>query len=522
MSTDDAANVGTSTAGTANTGTAKVAVDTLSSGAKPMTVGALASILPGAVVIGDASITVDHITHDSRQARVGTLFACVPGSVVDGHDFAAQAIGNGGSALLVERVLDNDEESSERFRHVPQIVVGDARREMGVAAAALHGHPSRKLRVIGVTGTNGKTSVVGLIEQIVAHASIPVKMLGTLTGPRTTPEAPDLQATLADVAAHGGDVVAMEVSSHALALHRVAGTEFSLGVFTNLGQDHLDFHGDLQRYEQAKAELFSSRYIKTAIINTDDPAGLRIAARCDVPVRPFGLADATNLHIDGRVSTFTWEGHEIELRLPGTHNVLNALAAALVCVELGIETADIAEALRNAVAVPGRFEMVDVGQPFGVVVDYAHKPEALHAVITACRQIVGFHPDDTTGEVVVVFGCGGDRDPFKRPLMGAIAAHNADHTILTSDNPRSEDPTSILDAIEAGIDPARRHTVQRIEDRARAIAVALDTAQPGDVVLIAGKGDETQQVIGDQVLAFDDREVAIGHLLASSPGQGPS
>ncbi|MEZ5228035.1 MAG: Mur ligase family protein [Acidimicrobiales bacterium] len=247
-------------------------------------------------------------------------------------------------------------------------------------------------------------------------------MLGTLTGPRTTPEAPELQAIFAEEVARGGDVVAMEVSSHALALHRVAGTRFAVGVFTNLGQDHLDFHGDLATYEAAKTELFSSRYIETAVINVDDPAGRRIADQCDVPVRPYGLADVEHLRIDGPVSTFTWRGHEIVFRLPGSHNVLNALAAALACIELGIETVDIADALCHADGARGRFEMVSVGQPFSVVVDSPTSPKALQAVITACRQIVGERADSTPGRVIVVIGCGGDRDPFKRPLMGEIGS----------------------------------------------------------------------------------------------------
>ncbi len=472
-----------------------------------ITVDALAEFVPGAVVIGDGSVTVGHITHDSRQARTGTLFACVAGARVDGHDYATAALALGAAALLVDHVLPAIGSS------VPQLIVPDVRKAMGTVAAAIYRHPSASLRVVGVTGTNGKTSVVGLIGEILAHASVPVRMLGTLTGPRTTPESPDLQETFAHEVARGGDVIAMEVSSHALALHRVAGTQFVVGVFTNLGQDHLDFHGDLEQYEQAKTELFSSRYIAKAIINTDDPAGRRIAAQCDVAVQAYGLADAEELRIDGPVSQFRWGGHEIVFRLPGIHNVLNALAAAFTCVELGVDPLDIADALCNADGARGRFEMVNVGQPFSVVVDYAHKPEALQAVINASRQIVGVRPDGSPGSVIVVIGCGGDRDPFKRPLMGAIAANFADLTVLTSDNPRSEDPSMILDQMEAGVPHDRRTTVTRVEDRAAAIAAALQSAQQGDVVLIAGKGDEIHQVIGDEALPFDDREVAVAYLL---------
>ncbi len=473
-----------------------------------MTIDSLAALVAGAEIVGNGATTIDHITHDSRAARPGTLFACVPGAVVDGHDFAADAVANGATAVLAERRLPLDPT-------VTQLVVADVRAGMGIVAASVYQHPSETLRVVGVTGTNGKTSVVQLIEQIVDHAGIPVRMFGTLTGPRTTPEAPDLQATLADVVNDGGDVVAMEVSSHALSLHRVAGTHFEVGVFTNLGQDHLDFHGDLEHYEAAKTELFSSRYLTTAVINLDDPAGRRIADQCDVPVRPYRLADVEDLQIDGTMSRFVWEGHEVELHLAGTHNVMNALAAAKTCVELGIGTDVIAEALGQAIPVRGRFEIVEAGQPFSIVVDYAHKPEALQAVISASRQIVGLRPDGSQGSVIVVMGCGGDRDPFKRPMMGAIAATSADLVVLTSDNPRSEDPEVILDEIEAGIDEERRHIVRRVEDRAQAIAVALDAALEGDVVLVAGKGDEVHQIVGDRVLPFDDREVAVAHLLAT-------
>ncbi len=479
------------------------------------TVDALAERLPGATVVGDGSTVITSVTHDSRQAGPGTLFACVRGAVVDGHAFAADAVGSGASALLVDHVLPLDVA-------VAQVVVADVRREMGPAAAVLLGDPSASLRVVGVTGTNGKTSVVGLIEQILRHAGVPVRMLGTLTGPRTTPEAPDLQSTFAREVELGGDVVAMEVSSHALALHRVLGTRFAVGVFTNLGQDHLDFHGDLEHYEKAKTELFSSRYIATAVINTDDPAGRRIAAQCDVPVRSYGLGDVEDLRIEGPISRFGWQGHDIVLHLPGTHNVMNALAAALAVSELGVDDAVIAAALARVVGARGRFEMVEVGRPFSVVVDYAHKPEALQAVIDASRQIVGVRPDGTPGSVITVIGCGGDRDPFKRPLMGAIAATSSDLTVLTSDNPRSEDPAAILDQIEDGVPEDRRSVVTRIEDRASAIAAALDAAQPGDVVLIAGKGDEVHQVIGDEVLPFDDREVAKAHLTGTTSSPAPS
>ncbi len=477
------------------------------------TLADLAARWPGTQVVGDPDLPIEAITHDSRSVGAGMLFACVRGAVADGHDFAPSAVAQGAVALLVDHRLDWPEAD------VAQLVVDDVRRAMGPIAAAVNHDPSRSLSVVGVTGTNGKTSVVWLIGHVLGHVGRPHLVQGTLTGPRTTPESPDLQATLADARAAGIEVVAMEVSSHALALHRVDGTHFRVGVFTNLGHDHLDFHGDVESYEAAKTLLFSSRFLTTAVINRDDAAGRRIAAQCDVPVRDYGIGDAEDLRLDGPISHFRWRGHEVVLRLPGVHNVLNALAAATACVELGIDPLDIAVALDSAEPARGRFEMVDVGRPFSVVVDFAHKPEALRAVLIAAGQIVGSGPSSAaatgTGRVIVVFGCGGDRDASKRPVMGAVAVEHADLVYLTSDNPRTEDPESILDAVECGIDEAGRTRVRRIADRAAAIRAALDEAVAGDVVLIAGKGDETVQIVGSEAFPFDDREVAIDYLLGA-------
>ncbi len=478
--------------------------------ARPATLDDLAGVWIGADIRGDASTVVGSITHDSRRVTEGTLFCCVPGSTVDGHDFAPAALAAGAAALLVQRPLDLLLATGDL---VPQLVVDDVRTAMGPIAARVFADPSRSIDVVGVTGTNGKTSVVQLIGHLLASSGHPVRTLGTLTGPRTTPEAPELQATLATARDEGATAVAMEVSSHALTLHRVDGTRFRVGVFTNLGRDHLDFHGTLEAYEAAKSRLFTSEFVETAVINTDDVVGRRIADRCDVPVRTYGLADVDDLEIDGPISRFRWHGHEVVLRLPGSHNVLNALAAALVAVELGLEPVDIADGLCSAESARGRFEMVSVGQPYSVVVDYAHKPEALQAVLVACRQIVGVRADGSPGRVIVVFGCGGDRDPFKRPVMGQIAASFADRVVLTSDNPRSEDPESILDAIVAGVPAEAADRVDRIEDRAEAIAAALGRAEAGDVVLIAGKGDEVYQIVGNVTLPFDDREVVVRTLI---------
>ncbi len=348
-----------------------------------VTLAELAARWPGARLVGDPTLPIDAITHDSRSVSTGMLFACVRGAVADGHAFAPGAIERGASALLVDHRLEL------AGVDVAQVIVDDVRQAMGPIASAIFHDPSRSLSVIGVTGTNGKTSVVWLIGHILGHVGRRHLVQGTLTGPRTTPESTDLQSALADAVEAGIEFVAMEVSSHALALHRVDGTRFRVGVFTNLGRDHLDFHGDVEAYEAAKTLLFSSRFCETAVVNGDDPAGRRIAAQCDVPVIAYGLADAEHLHIDGPTSHFRWRGHDVVLRLPGVHNVLNALAAALACVELGIEAIDIADALCAADSARGRFEMVDIGQDFSVVIDYAHKPEALRAVLIAGRQIVG-------------------------------------------------------------------------------------------------------------------------------------
>lgn len=449
-------------------------------------------------------VTVEAITHDSRAVAPGTLFCCVPGARADGHDFAPQAAAAGAVALLVERRLAID---------LPQLVVGDVRRAMGPAASAVYGHPSQDLTVIGVTGTNGKSSTVALLAAIWEKAGQRAEVYGTLTGARTTPEAPDLQRQLRESRDGGVGVVAMEVSSHALELGRVGGTRFAAAVFTNLGRDHLDFHHDVESYYRAKARLFSPGYTDTAVVNLDDAHGRRLAdelaAAGGMAVHGFALADAEGLRADGPVSRFAWRGHPVNLHLAGRHNVSNALAAATTAAALGLDPAPVVAALEDARPVRGRFELVDGGQPFHVVVDYAHTPDALEAVIAAAREVTG-------GKVIVLFGCGGDRDHDKRPEMGAVVARLADLAVVTSDNPRSEDPDDIIAAVLGGMAAAPHGiagTRVRVEpDRGRAIALALSLAAPGDLVLLAGKGHETTQVIGDRTLPFDDRAVALEAL----------
>ncbi len=438
---------------------------------------------------GDPEATVTTTAHDSRRVGPGALFCCIPGATADGHDHAPAAVAEGAAALLVERPLGLG---------VPEVRVPSVRRVLGPVAAAVAGDPSHDLLVLGITGTNGKTTVVTLLAAVFDAAGVPATTIGTLTGARTTPEAPELQGLLAAARAEGRQVAAMEVSSHALDQHRVDGTRFAVAAFTNLSPDHLDHHGTMEAYFTAKARLFTPGLADRAVVCTDSPHGRLLRDGAQVPTIGVGLADATDLVLEASGSRFTWRGQDVRLPLAGAFNVRNALVAAEVAVAAGLDPAVVAAGLAASPVIPGRMEAVDAGQPFGVVVDYAHTPDGLAQVVAALREV-------TAGRLLVVFGCGGDRDASKRPLMGAAAAA-ADRVLLTTDNPRSEDPGAIIEAVRAGIPPETALTVE--PDRRSAIARALAEAHPGDVVLIAGKGHETTQVIGDQVLPFDDRAVA--------------
>ncbi|HET7652685.1 MAG TPA: UDP-N-acetylmuramoyl-L-alanyl-D-glutamate--2,6-diaminopimelate ligase [Acidimicrobiales bacterium] len=450
-------------------------------------------------VSGDpATVDVTAVTHDSRAVVPGALFCCVPGSVVDGHDFGVAAVDAGAVALLVERRLGVD-------GRAVQVVVGDVRSTMASVAAAFWGAPSRAMSVVGVTGTNGKTTVTALLQSVLSAAGRRCEVIGTLTGARTTPESTELQAQLAAFRDDGVDAVAMEVSSHALELHRVDATWFSVAVFTNLGRDHLDFHGTEEAYFRAKARLFEPERCGRAVVNRDDAHGRLLLDAARVPTVAYSLDDASDVSVGAAGSTFTWAGEHVELRLGGTFNVSNALAAAAVARELGVDAATIAAGLASAPAVPGRFEAVDAGQAFPVVVDYAHTPDGLEQVLRAARGAVA--PGDG-GRVLVVFGCGGDRDRSKRPVMGDVAVRLADRAWLTSDNPRSEDPMAIIDEVLTGVRDADRDRLVVEPDRRAAIASAVRDARAGDVVVIAGKGHETGQIVGEVTLPFDDRVVA--------------
>ena len=442
---------------------------------------------------GAGTVEVDSVTHDSRAVAPGALFCCVPGGAFDGHDFAAAAVAAGATALLVEHHLAVDR---------PQVVVPSVRRAMPLAAAAVLGHPSRALTVVGVTGTNGKTTVTHMLRSALEAGGRPTGVIGTIGGRRTTPEGPELQAMLAGFVDGGIPAVAIEVSSHALEQHRVDGIRFAAAVFTNLSQDHLDFHRTMDAYFGAKARLFETGRTELAVINADDPWGLRLTAMVRVPVCTYSMADASDLTTSLAGSSFVWRGEQVRLPLAGRLNVSNALAAATTASALGVPAGEVAAGLSALAGVPGRFERVDAGQPFAVVVDYAHTPDGLEHALAAARDLVA----GGGGRLLVVFGCGGDRDRAKRPLMGEIATRLADRAYLTNDNPRSEDPMAIIDAVRHGVNEMERLVIE--PDRAQAIAIAFSEADAGDMVLIAGKGHETGQEVDGVVTAFDDRIVA--------------
>ena len=440
------------------------------------------------------SVEVTAVTHDSRQVGPGAMFCCVRGTVADGHAFAADAVALGARSLLVERELD---------LQVTQVVVDDVRRAMGRVAAAFHGHPSRHIDVVGVTGTNGKTTTAWLLRSIFEAAGRTPGMIGTLTSlpghPPTTPDSTDLQAQLAQLRASGVDAVAMEVSSHALAQSRLEGTEFAVGVFTNLSRDHLEYHHTMEEYFAAKARLFEPGMSRVGVVNADDPRGRLLLDAAPIPMRPYSLADVRDLVVADDRTECTWRGHRLVVPLGAVFNVSNALAAATAAAELGIAEDAIVAGIGGAPQAPGRFELVDAGQPFPVIVDYAHTPDGLESLLEAAREITG------DGQLTVVFGCGGDKDRGKRPMMGEVAARLADVVVITSDNPRSEDPAAIVEEIRRGATgPAY---VIAEPDRRAAIELALARATAEDVVVIAGKGHETTQTIGKDVIPFDDRAV---------------
>ena len=453
------------------------------------------------LVNGSPDVIVSSMTHDSRQVRVGSLFCCIKGEKFDGHDFASAAVERGAVALLVQR------EVAGISKDIPQIIVDEPRTCVGFAAAELYGNPSRHLSLVGITGTNGKTTTAHLLASIMKASGMQTEVIGTLSGTFTTPEASDLQRNFSEMVANGTRAVAMEVSSHALSLGRVNGTSFGACVFTNLGRDHLDFHGSEENYFLAKARLFAHEFTSAGVINADDVYGQRILRESPISMTPFSINDVEELQVSATSHQYVWSGRTIRVRIGGTVNVMNSLAAATAAREIGINTDDIVNGLESAPAVPGRFEQVEGGQDFVVLVDFAHTPDGLAEVLRSVRL------SSPESRVILVFGCGGDRDKMKRPLMGEIAVSLADVVIVTSDNPRSEDPEAIMSSIIAGIPDHMRHRLLSTDvDRRRAIQRAVSIARSGDVVLIAGKGHEVSQTIGAESYPFDDRMVALEML----------
>src|SRR5271166_6072662 len=496
-------------------------------------VAGLDSGAPDALSGPGAHVEVTGLAYDSRRVRPGDLFFCVRGLSSDGHRFAAQALQQGAAALVVERPLGLG---------VPEVLVESARAAMAPLAARFNGHPDRELRVIGVTGTNGKTTTAFLLRALLEASGEQCGLLGTVTSvvggierpvTRTTPEAIDLQADFRAMLDGGDRACAMEVSSHALALGRTDGIRFAAAVFTNISRDHLDFHATMEDYYRAKRRLFE-RSPGVSVVNAGDPYGRRLATEIEGACT-FAVGEqaadysASGLRCNFEGCTFrlhTPAGErEVALRMPGRFNVANALGALAAVHSLGGELDVLVDALERGVRVPGRFEPVDEGQDFAVLVDYAHTPDSLENVLTAARELAE-QDERGQGRVVCVFGAGGDRDPGKRPLMGEIAARLADVAVVTSDNPRSEDPEHIIAEIMAGVarvdrgrDRGKRgpqaSPVLSTVDRGAAIAEAIAGARPGDVLVIAGKGHEQgQELAGGHVVPFDDVAVARGALRA--------
>jgi len=469
----------------------------------------VARLGPGRI-IGDVSdIVVTSVTYDHRSAGPGALHCCLPGEHVDGHDFASAALDAGAVAFVCERPLEGEAAGAV------QLIVGAARARpaMALAACALWSDPASSLKTVGVTGTNGKTTTTYYLRSVFEANGWPTSVIGTLGGARTTPESPELQRALAHARDSDRSAVALEVTSHALVQHRLDGYCHDVAIFTNLSQDHLDYHGNMEAYFAAKAVLFTPEHANQAVVNADDPFGRRLLENASIQMRTFSLAQAEELQVGLEESRFRLEGMPVRVRPGGEINVANALGAAAAARALGVPTAIVAAGLSVATGPPGRLEVVpnDIGAT--VVVDFAHTPAGLAEILHAARV----EAESRGGRVIVVFGCGGERDREKRPLMGSIATRLADVAVLTSDNPRSEDPIAIIDEVLAGCDGTARLVTE--PDRRDAIAVALESAAAGDVVIVAGKGHESVQQIGDRSIEFNDR-VVIAEELARLDAEG--
>ena len=459
-------------------------------------------------VVGDGEVEIHGMTHDSRAVATGNVFACFRGERDDGHRHAADAVAAGASALLVDhRLLDVGD--------VAQLVVPDTRLAVGPASAASWGDPADRMITVGITGTNGKTTTSQIVASMLEACGVSTGVIGTLHGPRTTPEAPDLHRALAEFANAGRGAVVMEVSSHALALHRVDGTHFDVVAFTNFGHDHLDLHGSPEAYFRAKAALFTREFAPVAVVNVADPHGQLLADSIDVGdessmvVVEVSVDGIEDVEVTATGHRYSWHGRTVVCSLGGHFNVDNSLLSLHVIQHLDVDMESAVHALASLGAVPGRFEIIDhpiaVERGITVVVDYAHTPDGLEVLLRSARAIAD-------GRVVSVFGCAGRRDREKRPVMGEVAGRLSDLAIATSDNPRGEDPDAIIDDVIAGVADQYRSRVTRQPDRRLAVRHALDLAERGDVVVVAGKGHETSQDLGDVVVDFDDRAVARDEL----------
>lgn len=490
----------------------------------PKSIKSLIGKLDNVKVTNNMDVNITSVEYDSRKVKNGSLFFCVKGATVDGHDFVPNALANGAAAIVAERNVDVPD-------NIVKIIVDDMHAAMEKIVPYFYDYPSRKMRMIGVTGTNGKTTITYIIRSILRKAGYKTGLIGTikimiedevLPIHNTTPDIVDLQQILFQMAQAGMDYVVMEVSSHALALHRVAGCEYDTAVFTNLTRDHLDFHKTFENYALAKAKLFSSltapgnvKNNKTAVINIDDPTADVMQQHTKCPVFTYAVkkdadikAENIDIHMNG--ASFHITGRlcqmDLSLNITGLFNVYNVMGAVGAALAEKIKPELIKQALAEFHSVPGRFELIRAGQDFCVIVDYAHTPDGLENVLNTAKQIA-------KRRIITVFGCGGDRDRTKRPIMGRIAAEKSDIVIATSDNPRTENPEFILGEVEQGVLPALHGNFhEKITDRKKAIYRAIELAKKDDIVIIAGKGHENYQILNTGIIHFDDREVAVSAI----------
>ena len=492
-------------------------------GVQEVTVADVADSLRSVISVTHPNTIITSVTHDSRNVTRGTLFIAISGMATDGHDYVDDAVSSGAVAVLVEHPVDID---------IAQIVVPDARQAMAWAARTVYGEPDASIAIVGITGTNGKTTVAHMCESIwQAHGWKP-GLIGTLGAridgepiplERTTPEATDLQELLGQMRDARVDAVAMEVSSHAMDLHRADAIVFSIAAFTNLSQDHLDYHGDMESYFAAKATLFERDRVHRSVINIDDPSGARLASMVSIPVMSVGTTPSAEVRIHdiestprGTAFTLGHRGRELDVEIPliGAFNVANAALAAAIGIAQNIDDVSIIAGLASVPTIRGRMEVVEHDGDFTVVVDYAHTPDAISEVLQAAKVAAN-------GRVIAVIGAAGDRDRDKRSLMGAAAVRFADLTVITSDNPRSEDPAEIAAEVRRGVDAVPGSISQVVLDRAEAITLAISEADTGDIILILGKGHETGIEAHGEITPFDDRLQALAALERRGLVPGP-